>query len=154
MGQSGCGDGVFTRALASLLPPRSIIHAMDRDAVALRALPAEEHGVTIRPWTGDVTDMPWPFGPLDGQLLANLLHYVGDAGGVSSRLPRAADRAGHLLVVEYNTKRANPWVPYPLPREALTDLCMAAGFARVAALGSRPSIYRRAPLSSALVKKG
>ena len=45
-------------------------------------------------------------------------------------------------------------MPYPLPREALTALCIAAGFARVAALGSRPSIYRRAPLISVLVEKG
>ena len=37
----GCGDGVFTRALASLLVPGSTIHAMDRDPAALRALPAE-----------------------------------------------------------------------------------------------------------------
>jgi predicted methyltransferase len=76
----GCGDGVFTRALASLLAP-----------------------------------------------------------------------GGYLLVVEYDTDRANRWVPYPRSRRALTDLCIAVGFARVVALGSHPSIYQRAPLYSVLV---
>ena len=147
----GCGDGVFTRALASLLAPRSTIHAMDRDAAALRALPAEHHDVLIRPWTGDVTEMPWPFGTVDGQLLANMLHYVRDQVAFLRGCREQLTGCGHLLVVEYNTDRANPWVPYPLPRRALTDLCIAAGFARVVALGSRPSIYQRAPLYSVLV---
>jgi ubiquinone/menaquinone biosynthesis C-methylase UbiE len=150
----GCGDGVFTRALASLLSPRSTIHAMDRDREALRALPAEQHGVLIRPWTGDVTEMPWPFGTVDGQLLANLLHYVRDQTKFLRGCREHLTRGGHLLVVEYDTDRANPWVPYPVPLATLTDLCTTAGFARVVTLGTRPSIYQRAPLYSVLVAQG
>lgn len=149
----GCGDGVFTRALASLLAPGSTIHAMDRDAAALRTLPAEQHGVRIRAWAGDVTEQPWPFGTVDGLLLANVLHYVRDQAAFLQSCREQLTPDGHLLVVEYDTDRANPWVPYPASRKALTDLCTAAGFARVVALRSRPSIYHRALLYSALVGK-
>lgn len=149
----GCGDGVFTRALASLLPPDSTIHAMDRDAAVLRALPAEAHGVTIRPWTGDVTQIPWPFGAVDGLLLANVLHYITDQLAFLRGCREQLSSDGQLLVVEYDTTRANPWVPHPVPRTVLTDLALAAGFARVVALGTRPSIYHRAPLYSVLAGK-
>jgi trans-aconitate methyltransferase len=35
----GCGDGTFTTALASLLAPDSVIHAVDKNRRALRQLP-------------------------------------------------------------------------------------------------------------------
>lgn len=147
----GCGDGVFTRALASLLAPGSTIHAMDRDDAALRTLPTLQHGVRIQAWVGDVTEQPWPFGTVDGLLLANVLHYVPDQATFLRGCRAQLAPGGYLLVVEYDTNRANRWVPYPCSHQALTDLCIAAGFARVVALGSHPSIYQRAPLYSVLV---
>ena len=104
MGRSGCGDGVFTRALASLLPPHSIIHAVDRDAVAPRAARggARCHDSAV---DGDVTDMPWPFGPLDGQLLANLLHYVRDQVAFLRGCREQLTEHGRLLVVEATRAR-------------------------------------------------
>ena len=149
----GCGDGTFTRALASVLAPGSTVHAMDLDSDALRALPAEQHGVSIRRWHGDVTEVPWPFGAIDGLLLANLLHYVRDQSAFLRHCGAALPEDGHLLVVEYDTDRANPWVPFPIDHAALAQLCLAAGFARVVGLSSRPSIYHRAPLYSVLVAK-
>ena len=117
------------------------------------ALPVEAHGVAIRPWTGDVTQIPWPFGAVDGLLLANVLHYVTDQLAFLRGCREQLANDGRLLVVEYDTTRANPWVPYPVPRTVLTDLALAAGFARVVALGTRPSIYHRAPLYSVLAGK-
>lgn len=145
----GCGDGVFTRALASLLAPGSSIHAMDRDAAALRALPPEHDGVVIRSWTRDVTGQPWPFGPVDGVLMANLLHYVRDQLSFLRGCRDQLTPGGHLLVVEYDTDRANRWVPYPVSRRLLTTLCASAGFGPVVAVGSQKSMYQRAPLYSA-----
>jgi trans-aconitate methyltransferase len=150
----GCGDGVFTRALASLLAPRSTIHAMDRDAAALRALPAEVRRVVIRTWIGDVTAQPWPFGDVDGLLLANLLHFVPDQATFLRRCRAQLSQGGHLLVVEYDTNHANRWVPRPVGRRALTALCASAGFAPLVELASLPSIYQRAPLYSVLAAKG
>jgi methylase of polypeptide subunit release factors len=36
----GCGTGTFTLALADLLAPGCVIHAMDRDGSALRKIPS------------------------------------------------------------------------------------------------------------------
>src|SRR5689334_15358015 len=72
----GCGDGVFTRALATRLAPGSTIHAIDRDRSALKQLPPEYQGVTVVPHAGDFTTAPLPFPQLDGVLMANSLHYV------------------------------------------------------------------------------
>jgi len=43
----GCGDGIFTRALAESLAAGSTIHAMDRDRAALRKIPAMRNAVRI-----------------------------------------------------------------------------------------------------------
>jgi trans-aconitate methyltransferase len=149
----GCGDGVFTRALASLLVPGSTIHAMDRDPAALKALPAEHHGVAIRTWTGDVTARPLPFGPVDGLLLANVLHYVRDQVTFLRSCRTQLSASGHVLIVEYDTDHANRWVPYPVSRWGLGELCASAGFARPVQLESRPSIYQQAALYSVLVAR-
>ena len=74
----GCGDGTFTLALASLLAPGSTIHAMDRDAAALRTIASEHHGVRIKRHREDFTNLAWPFDALSGILMANSLHYVED----------------------------------------------------------------------------
>src|SRR5262245_25115022 len=74
----GCGEGTFTRALAEILAPGSVIHAMDRDAAALRTIPSRHRGIRIETHHGDFTRAAWPFNDLDGVLLANSLHYVED----------------------------------------------------------------------------
>ncbi|MGH9204055.1 MAG: hypothetical protein ACRD2A_22745, partial [Vicinamibacterales bacterium] len=56
----GCGDGTFTLALATLLSPGSVIHAMDRNASALRRIPRTHAGVSIVTHVGDFTSPP-PF---------------------------------------------------------------------------------------------
>ena len=52
---------------------------------------------------------------------------------------------------EYDTERANRWVPYPIGRERLAAVFGAAGYTSIRMLGSRQSIYRRAPLYAAAV---
>jgi ubiquinone/menaquinone biosynthesis C-methylase UbiE len=146
----GCGTGTFTRALATLLTQDAVIHAIDTDASALRSMPAQYDGCAIKTHVADFTRLPWPFGDVDGVLLANSLHYVRD----QQRF--VTDAARHIngrqfLIVEYDTLRANPWVPYPLDRASLDALFRVCGFTSFTWLGTRKSIYRRAPLYGALV---
>src|SRR5262245_37975012 len=72
----GCGDGTFTLALADVLASGSTIYAMDLDRRVLRTIPAAHKGVRIVAHHGDFTNPVWPFGDLDGILMANSLHYV------------------------------------------------------------------------------
>lgn len=147
----GCGDGTFTLALATRLPAGSVIHAMDRDRSALRRIPAACAGTSIVTHVGDFTRLPLPFDSLDGVLMANSLHYVADQEAWLRASERALTRK-RFLVVEYDTVRASPWVPYPLGRAALERLFRKAGYRQIHMLGSRPSIYNRAPLYAALIE--
>jgi trans-aconitate methyltransferase len=147
----GCGDGTFTIALATLLPAGSTIHAMDRDASTLRAIPRTHAGRSIVTHIGDFTKQPWPFDRLDGVLMANALHYVRDQSAFLRR-SHSLIRAPHrFLVIEYDTDRANQWVPYPVSRKTLERICADAGYEAITWLGTRPSIYRRADIYAAMM---
>ena len=147
----GCGDGTFTIALATLLPAGSTIHAMDRDRSALRHIPRAHSGTAIITHAGDFTKPPWPFDRVDGVLIANALHYVRDQPGFIRRSEAAMRSPYRWLVVEYDTDRANQWVPYPVSRNTLERLCAETGYGSITWLGTRPSIYRRAELYAAMI---
>ena len=147
----GCGDGTFTMALAGLLAAGSAIHALDRDSRALRRIPSAHQGVRITIHRGDFTKQPWPFDALDGILMANSLHYVEAQAAFIRQCESRMKPQRRFLVVEYDTDDANRWVPYPLSRIKLSSLFMAAGYSSITVLGSRPSVYHRAPLYAALI---
>ena len=147
----GCGDGVFTRALASQLAAGSTIHAIDRDRPVLRALPAAMGGVAIQAHRGDFTRLPWPFPAPAGILMANALHYVADQPGFLQAGASQSPVRPHFVIVEYDTDQASRWVPYPVGRAALARLFAEAGYGPVRLLAVRPSIYRRAPLYAAVI---
>ena len=147
----GCGDGTFTRALAEVLASRSIVHAIDRDARALADIPTHHNDVQIETYLGDFTEFPWPVDNLDGVLMANSLHYVKNQAAFIASCGSQMKPAHGFLIVEYDTDRSNVWVPYPIGRRALATLFEAAGYATITILGSRPSVYQRAPLYAAMV---
>jgi hypothetical protein len=147
----GCGDGTFTLALASLLAPGSTIHAMDRDASRLRRVPTACGGVRIERHAGDFTDLPWPFAGVDGILMANALHYVADQPAFLRACAAQPPRPPRFLIVEYDLERANRWVPFPVGRARLATVFAAAGYRSIRMLGSRASIYQRAPIYAAAI---
>jgi ubiquinone/menaquinone biosynthesis C-methylase UbiE len=145
----GCGDGTFTRALAELLAPGSLIHAMDLDRAALRLVPsASTHrDVQIATHHGDFTQLPWPFSDLDGVLMANSLHYVRDQVAFIAECRTRMKAPHRFLIVEYDSDTSNSWVPYPLSRQRLATLFDAT----IDILHTRPSCYQRAALYAALI---
>ena len=147
----GCGEGTFTLALATLLPRGSVIHAMDQEASVLRRIPPSCSGTSIVTHAGDFTRVRLPFDGLDGVLMANSLHYVADQPAFLRACERVLARR-RFLVVEYDTDRANRWVPYPVGKAALGRLFGMAGYGRIEMLGSRRSVYNRAPLYAALME--
>ena len=147
----GCGDGMFTVALAELLTPGSAIHAMDVDGSALQRIPREHKRVHITSHLGDFTNQAWPFDGLDGILMANSLHYVDDQETFIRSCGRRMKAAGRFLIVEYDTSHANRWVPYPMGRARLTELFERSGYSSIKLLGMRASLYRRAPLYAAAI---
>src|SRR5262249_19324507 len=130
----GCGDGTFTLALADVLAVGSVIHAMDLDGVALRAIPSEHSGVRIVGHGGDFMKQPWPFADLDGILMANSLHYVENQAAFIRTCESQMKPQGYFLIVEYDTSEANRWVPYPVSQTRLITLFERAGYSSVRVL--------------------
>jgi len=143
----GAGDGTFTRALVELLGPKSRIYAVDRDAAPLRKLErwAAKETLNVTAVRADFTrdfDLPRiERGGLDGILLANALHFVRDAATVLRRLATLLRIGGRIVIVEYDRRGPNPWVPYPIPAIELPALSTSAGLASPTFLNRRPSRF-------------
>jgi ubiquinone/menaquinone biosynthesis C-methylase UbiE len=140
----GSGTGAFSLALADLLGPTGSIHTVDRDGraleVQLEALRRAFPDVGVTPLVADFTT-PLELPPLDGIVMANSLHFERDKLAVL-RLVRGYLRpAGRLILVEYDTDRGNPWVPYPLSVRTWTAVASEAGFRDTRRLASRPSRF-------------
>jgi trans-aconitate methyltransferase len=148
----GCGTGLFTYALAYLLPAGSRIYAIDKAAVPLNELPHPAQ-VSIHWQQLDFVTQPLPFPGLDGLLLANSLHFVEDKPACIAKLSQSLLPQGRLLLVEYDTDRPNAWVPYPVAYRALPQLFIPLGFTSITKLHERPSRYSRANLYAALISK-
>src|ERR1700761_6089748 len=76
----GCGTGTFTLALATLLPPNSVIHAVDKDERSLSQIPGRYQDVPIRKELVDLRKSDPSLPALDGVLMANLLHFIRRQG--------------------------------------------------------------------------
>ncbi|MCG2616610.1 class I SAM-dependent methyltransferase [Terrimonas sp. NA20] len=149
----GCGKGIFSLALASLLPPKSNIYSIDRDADSLQFLPQEYHGVKIETIQQDFTTLP-PLPPLDGIIMANALHYIRNRDSFAQVLTPALKENARLIIVEYDTDTANRWVPFPVNFNALEKWAGLAGFRNVRRLKERASIYQRSKMYSAVMDVG
>lgn len=143
----GAGEGTFTRALAHLLGAGARIYAVDRDARALSRLEdwAREASAEVIPVRGDFTEpltLPGLEAPgLEGMLLANALHFVPHAHRVLSRLGEWVRPGGRVVIVEYDRRRPDPWVPYPIPAEAVGSLTAASGLTEPTITARRPSAF-------------
>jgi ubiquinone/menaquinone biosynthesis C-methylase UbiE len=140
----GCGDGIFTSALHTLIQPGGEIYAVDRDQSALDALTrnlAESYPhAALHPMRADFTrGLTLP--ALDGMVMANSLHFVTDKAPALSRLIRLLKPGGRLIVVEYNTTRGNPAVPYPLDDQGFLKLAAQIGLREARILSRIPSSF-------------
>ena len=134
----GCGNGAFTTALAQLLAPGSMIHAVDFNPGALQDVPDHYSGVEIRKTLGDIGSPGLRLPAVDGILMANALHFIQEQQALMRRLLSVTDR---LLIVEYERSKPNRWGPYPVGFERLRQLFAQEGVERVERLAIRPSLF-------------
>lgn len=145
----GAGSGIFTRALARLLGPLGTVYAVDNDRDAVRKLQAaavahepsrQIAGITAV--LGDISHtLPLP--PLDGLLLANVLHFVPDEEQATTlaRLATLLRAEGRVVIADYDGRPANRWVPHPVPRARLRELVREAKLGDPVVVATRPSAY-------------
>lgn len=139
----GAGSGTFTRALASLLGATGTVYAVDRSpSVRNIALQDDEAGAAVLPIVADFT-APLDLPELDGILMANSLHFVaaGGQGRVVTRLTSDLKAGGAFVLVEYDQRRGQPWVPYPVPPARFAELAEGAGLGVPSEMGRRRSRY-------------
>ncbi len=143
----GSGDGTFTEALAQLLGAGSMVYAVDRDPHALRSLTrlVRVDGVQVIPVVADFTrpqELPGTaLQALDGMLFANALHFVADPVVVLGRLVAWLRPGGKVVIVEYDRRAANRWVPYPIAPGRLAEIATAVGLSEPAITATRPSSF-------------
>lgn len=146
----GCGSGTFTLALAHLLAADSSIYAIDKQK---QNITAPDHVSIIfrqADFEYDALDLPL----LDGILMANALHYVAGQEALLSQLLQYIRPGGGLLLVEYDTRRSNPWVPHPIDFQHMNSLLQSLGMERIVKLGERRSLYNASPMYACFARKG
>ena len=140
----GAGSGTFTRAVASLIGGGGVVYAVDRDANSLRGLAGRSSpdSAEIRTMVADLTDR-LDLRALRGVVVANALHYVpyADQPRVLAQIAALLHPGGVLVIVEYERRDANRWVPYPVTFDALQALSRDAKLAAPVLLATRPSRY-------------
>ena len=146
----GCGSGLFTLSLASLLQRDSTVYAVDRKPAIAQQLTAS--GVSIQPQTADFVKDHLSLKDLDGILMANSFHYVKDKPALLKTLKAILRPAHYFLIVEYDrTKPVPVWVPYPLAFAALESLFRAAGYRTITRIGQMPSAFGGSNLYGAVI---
>ncbi len=140
----GCGDGIFTAALYTLLDPGTEVYAVDKNQHSLDALARNFAGsypdFAPHPVLADFTH-PLYLPPLDGMLMANSLHFVRRKKPVLEKLVTLLKPRGRLIVVEYNANRGNFAVPHPLDEAGFLALATEAGLLQPRILARIPSTF-------------
>lgn len=146
----GCGSGTFTRALAGLLGAGSKIYALD---VASQHIESPVKNVEIEFIKSDLEREPLPVSNLDGILMANSLHYIEDKYAFIKKISKALKCVGQIILVEYDTERANQWIPYPIRYDKAIEFFSDSGFADIKKVGERTSVYRREKMYACSIRQ-
>jgi ubiquinone/menaquinone biosynthesis C-methylase UbiE len=147
----GAGNGLFTNALLSILPEESTVYAVDKDPGVLQ-LKSKQRGKTLKTIVVDFVKENLQIVKLDGILMANSLHFVKDKSAFITNISAAIKPGANIVVVEYDMDTPNHWVPFPMSFDTLKRFGNTTGF-DVEKLNSVPSVYQRANIYSALLKK-
>jgi trans-aconitate methyltransferase len=127
----GCGKGTFTMALQSLLPIGSQLTAVDKQS---QKLPVDF-------LKADFEKDDLPLSGLDGILMANSFHYIRDKTKLVKKLEAYFSGPPTFLIIEYDTTRSNPWVPYPINFENLYQLFTTLGYGTITKLAEAQSRF-------------
>src|SRR4051794_38579406 len=98
----GCGSGLFTRALATILKPGSRIFAVDKNISSFKTGPSPIL-VTIDTLESDFVKEDLKLKNLDGILMANSIHFVKDKKSFLTKLFPYFHDVQLFLIVEYDT---------------------------------------------------
>lgn len=145
----GAGNGLFTRALSTLLPAGSFIYAIDHNAAALSEIQLENKKVKLKTDASDFQSSIFTLPFLDGILMANSLHYIEEQDVWLARIKKQLKPDGRLVIVEYDRKTPNAWVPFPVPYNHLVRMAAHSGFRNIEKLSEQPSSFEKIDIYAA-----
>jgi SAM-dependent methyltransferase len=148
----GCGTGLFTRALASMLYSGSIVYAVDKNMSSFK-INSFPNNIAIKTLESDFVRDDLNLDNLDGILMANALHFVRNKKSFIEKMITYFRDAPVFLIVEYDTDLPNPWVPYPLSFITLRKLFKELEFSLVKKISEKKSRFRTGNLYSALITR-
>lgn len=135
----GCGSGLFSMAIASMLPNESDMLCIDLIDQKVPSLSGRD--VTLQFKKGNFIDFDLGLDQYDGILMANSLHFVSEKSALFIKLCSALKKQGSLVIIEYEREDPNEWVPYPVAFETLRVLLNHHGMAKVTKLSERKSAF-------------
>ena len=125
----GAGDGLFTLALAGILPQPAKIIAIDQDEKQVKTIRLPNGRITLEKIVADMNHLPADLPFFDGIIMANALHYIRDQSSFLRTIrEKHLKSEGRLIVIEYDLEKSNPWVPFPVSRKKLTQLAHETEF--------------------------
>ena len=137
----GCGNGVFTKALAHIIPDKSLIYAIDKSSQYLSTNKTQNVSIDFIKTDFVKDDLALP--PLDGVLMGNSLHYVADKNLFLRKLVERQPGINIFIIIEYDIHKSNTWVPYPVKFQDLKKLFTDIGYNEIVKLAERRSVYQR-----------
>jgi ubiquinone/menaquinone biosynthesis C-methylase UbiE len=137
----GCGDGLFSKALLTMLPEGSIVHAIDKTTQIF-----SEPNIKFQKLNFEKDELVLPL--LNGILMANSLHFIKDKIFLLRKLKNNLLPGGSFILIEYDLSVANRWVPYPLNYIAAIGLFKEAGFGSIEKIGERKSVFNSTTMYS------
>jgi ubiquinone/menaquinone biosynthesis C-methylase UbiE len=146
----GCGSGTFTKALSLLLGDGSKIYAVDKESYRIQS--PEASTTEIEFVKMDFMSDELPFSNLDGILMANSLHYVKAKTQFIEHVKKLLKPDGKMIIVEYDTEKQNPWIPYPIRFERLIEAFSFCGFRHIKKIGERNSVYRSEKMYASVIQ--
>lgn len=146
----GCGNGIFTYALAEILPFESEIFAVDYGSQKLLEK-HDEVSIYFQKENFENNNLDFPL--LDGILMANSLHFVKDKKKLIKRLEKYFKQDNEKwIIVEYDHSIPNQWEPYPIPFDELKLVFSQLGYSKIEKIGERKSVFG-GKMYSALINK-
>ena len=136
----GAGSGTFSLAIAHYLGSEGTVYAIDKRTPTFPTQQSEEKYANIIQQAADFTK-ELHFSEVDGILMANSLHYVRRPIPVLKRILTHLRPGGVFLLIEYDRRRGNPWVPYPIAEVKWPAITAQVGLSDPVVLHRRTSSY-------------
>ena len=137
----GSGSGIFTYAIAGLLPMGSKVTAIDKADNSINI--NYRKGIEIKFIEGDFTNEIFDSQSVDGIFMANALHYVKDQQSFIKKLKARYPEMKKMVIIEYGSPVPNQWVPYPVPFSRLQTFFEDLDVKNLRKIAERDSVYSK-----------